>query len=91
MRTTKIPKVWKNRKKDVDKGGGEVVRYTSAREERVPKGSRCEGARWTLKTIQKSKKEERQSIEMSFNLVCGRSYESSFDTREQVEGLNTRV
>ena len=61
-------------KKDVDKRREEVVRYTSAREERVPKGSRCEGARWTLKTIQKSKEEERQSIEMSFSLVCGRGF-----------------
>ena len=68
-----------------------MVRYTSAREERVPKGSRCEGARWTLKTIQKSKEEERQSIEMSFSLVCGRGSERGLDTREQVEGLNTRV
>ena len=42
-------------KKDVDKGRGKVVRYTSAREERVLKGSRLKGARWTLKTIQKSK------------------------------------
>ena len=32
-----------------------MIRYTSAREERVLKGSRGAGARWTLKTIQKSK------------------------------------
>ena len=68
-----------------------MVRYTSAREERVLKRSRSEGARWTLKTIQKSKEEERQSIEMSFSLVCGRGLGRVFNTREQVEGLNTRV
>ena len=78
-------------KKDVDKGRGKVVRYTSAREERVLKGSRLKGARWTLKTIQKSKEEERQSIEMSFSLVCGSGSGRDHDTREQVEGLNTRV
>ena len=59
-----------------------MVRYTSAREERVPKGSRCEGARWTLKTIQKSKEEERQSIEMSFSLVCGRGFRKGISTPE---------
>ena len=59
-----------------------VVRYTSAREERVLKGSRCEGARWTLKTIQKSKEEERQSIEMSLSLVCGSVVRESRATPE---------
>ena len=59
-----------------------MVRYTSAREERVLKRSRCEGARWTLKTIQKSKEEERQSIEMSFSLVCGRGFRKGISTPE---------